>query len=74
MAFVAVEQAVATQVAGPRAPVSIENLGKVFNLSYGEKRLLQSAGVGQGIFFAGNTHVAIRVVASDEEHKAGPRK
>jgi type IV secretory pathway VirB4 component len=58
----------AIQVLLKQAPVSIEKLGQVFNLSFGEKRLIQSAGVGQGLFFAGNTHVAIRVVASAEEH------
>ncbi|MCL4419606.1 hypothetical protein M1146_05935, partial [Patescibacteria group bacterium] len=40
-----------------------------FNLSEGEQRLLMSEGIGQGIFFAGNTHVAIRVVASPKEHQ-----
>lgn len=59
----------AMQVLLKQAPASIETIGKVFNLSYGEKRLLLSAGVGQGIFFAGNTHVAMRVVASEEEHQ-----
>ena len=39
------------------------------NLSEGEKLLLLSAGVGQGLFFAGPTHVAMSVVASPEEHK-----
>ena len=41
----------------------------MFYLSQGEKRLLLSAGIGQGLFFAGPTHVAMRVVASPEEHK-----
>ncbi len=57
------------QILLKQAPSSIESLGKVFNLSEGEKRLLLSAGVGQGLFFAGSTHVAMSVVASDEEHK-----
>lgn len=57
------------QVLLKQAPASIETLGKVFNLSQGEKRLLVTAGVGRGLFFAGNTHVAMRVVASDEEHR-----
>ena len=47
---------------------SIDNVGKVFNLSEGEKRKLLSAGVGEGIFFAGRNHVWIQVKASDEEH------
>lgn len=59
----------AMQVLFKQAPISIERIGEVFNLSQGEKRLLLSAGVGQGLFFAGNTHIAMRVVASDIEHK-----
>lgn len=52
-----------------QATASIELLTKIFNLSEGEQRLLLSAGVGEGLFFAGSTHVAMRVVASPEEHK-----
>lgn len=57
------------QVLLKQAPASIEKVGQVFNLSQGEKRLLLSAGVGQGLFFAGATHVAMSVVASLEEHR-----
>lgn len=57
------------QVLLKQAPASIEKIAKVFNLSEGEKLLLLSAGVGQGLFFAGPTHVAMSVVASPEEHK-----
>jgi conjugal transfer ATP-binding protein TraC len=57
------------QVLLKQAPASIEGIGKAFNLSMGEKRLLLSAGVGQGLFFAGPTHVAMSVVASPEEHR-----
>lgn len=57
------------QVLLKQAPASIDGIAKVFNLSEGEKRLLLSAGVGQGLFFAGPTHVAMRVVASPEEHQ-----
>lgn len=57
------------QVLLKQAPTSIELLGKVFNLSEGEERLLLSEGIGEGLFFAGNTHVAMRVVASDWEHQ-----
>lgn len=48
---------------------SIDSVGKVFNLSEGEKRRLLSAGVGEGIFFAGRNHVWIQVKASKEEHE-----
>lgn len=57
------------QVLLKQAPASIDKVGQVFNLSEGEKRLLLSSGIGQGLFFAGNTHVAMRVVASEEEHR-----
>lgn len=56
------------QVLLKQAPASIEKVARVFNLSEGEKLLLLSAGVGQGLFFAGPTHVAMSVVASPEEH------
>lgn len=59
----------AMQILLKQAPVSVEMIGKTFNLSEGEKRLLVTVGIGQGIFFAGNTHVALRVVSSEEEHR-----
>ncbi len=57
------------QILLKQAPASIDLLAQVFNLSEGEQRLLMAEGIGQGIFFAGSTHVAMRVVASPEEHK-----
>ncbi|MBI2022879.1 ATP-binding protein, partial [Candidatus Daviesbacteria bacterium] len=57
------------QILLKQAPSSIDKIGQVFNLSEGEKRLLLSAGIGQGLFFAGPTHVAMTVVASPEEHE-----
>ncbi len=56
------------QVLFKQSPAAIEGVAKVFNLSQGESRLLLSAGVGQGLFFAGSSHVAIRVVSSEDEH------
>ena len=47
---------------------SVDNLAKLFYLTEGEKYLLLNSGVGQGVLFAGNTHVAIQVVASANEH------
>jgi hypothetical protein len=40
---------------------------KTFNLTEGEKYLLVECGVGEGIFFAGPKHAAIKVVASYAE-------
>ena len=57
------------QILLKQAPASIARVAQTFNLSEGEGRLLLSAGIGQGLFFAGNTHVAMRVIASGEEHK-----
>lgn len=52
-----------------QSPSSIESLQKVFNLTEGEKYLLLNSGVGQGIFFAGQKHVAIQIIASYTEDK-----
>lgn len=52
-----------------QAPASIDLLAQIFNLSEGEQRLLLSEGIGEGLFFAGNTHVAMQVVASEWEHQ-----
>ncbi|MEK7565733.1 MAG: ATP-binding protein [Patescibacteria group bacterium] len=52
-----------------QSPAAIDKIGQVFYLSQGEKSLLLSAGVGEGLFFAGSSHVALRVVASPEEHQ-----
>lgn len=57
------------QVLLKQAPASIDRIAQVFNLSEGEKRLLLSASLGQGLFFAGSTHVAMQVIASPDEHK-----
>ncbi|MFA5532087.1 MAG: ATP-binding protein [Candidatus Shapirobacteria bacterium] len=47
---------------------AIDQIGEVFYLSEGEKQLLLTADKGQGIFFAGQNHVAIQVISSDDEH------
>lgn len=57
------------QILMKQSPAAIDKLGEVFYLSDGEKSLLLSAGVGECLFFAGASHVAMRVVASDDEHK-----
>ena len=56
------------QILMKQSPAAIDKVGQVFYLSEGEKHLLLSADVGEGLFFAGANHVAIRVVASPEEH------
>ncbi len=51
-----------------QSTASVPILAETFYLSQGERQLLVTADVGEGIFFAGQNHVALRVVASDEEH------
>jgi type IV secretory pathway VirB4 component len=50
-----------------QSPSSIDIVQKTFNLTEQEKFLLLESGVGEGIFFAGLKHVAIKVVASYTE-------
>jgi hypothetical protein len=50
-------------------PAAIDKVVDTFYLSEGEKRFLLSAGIGEGLFFAGANHVAIKVMASEAEHK-----
>jgi len=57
------------QILMKQSSAAIDRVGQVFYLSEGEKHLLLSADVGEGLFFAGANHVAIRVVASPDEHK-----
>ncbi|MGB9911489.1 MAG: VirB4-like conjugal transfer ATPase, CD1110 family [Microgenomates group bacterium] len=57
------------QILMKQSPASIEKVGEVFYLSEGEKNFLLSANVGEGLFFAGANHVAIKAVSSPEEHR-----
>ena len=50
-----------------QSPSTIDNLQKVFNLTEEEKYLLLESGVGEGIFFAGLKHAAIKIIASYTE-------
>ncbi|MBC7981855.1 DUF87 domain-containing protein [Candidatus Parcubacteria bacterium] len=52
-----------------QSPTSIDMVQKTFNLTDEEKFLLLESGVGEGIFFAGQKHVALKVVSSETEHK-----
>ncbi|MBP9765694.1 MAG: DUF87 domain-containing protein [Candidatus Pacebacteria bacterium] len=47
-----------------QSPSSIDLVQKTFNLTDEEKYLLLESGVGEGIFFAGQKHVAIKVISS----------
>jgi len=58
----------AIQILLKQHAAAIDQIGEVFYLSQGEKQLLLTADKGQGIFFAGQNHVAIQVISSEEEH------
>lgn len=50
-----------------QSPAAIDIVSKTFLLTQQERYLLLEAGVGEGIFFAGPKHAAIKVVASYAE-------
>lgn len=50
-----------------QSPAAVDLIQKTFMLTEGEKYLLLECGVGEGIFFAGAKHAAIKVVASYSE-------
>jgi conjugal transfer ATP-binding protein TraC len=50
-----------------QAPASIDHVQKSFGLTEGEKLFLLEAKVGEGLFFAGLKHVAIKVIPSYTE-------
>ena len=56
------------QILLKQSTAAIDKIVGVFYLSEGEKNLLLAADVGEGLFFAGQNHVAIRVQASPDEH------
>jgi conjugal transfer ATP-binding protein TraC len=47
-----------------QSPASVDVITDTFFLTEGEKYLLLESGVGEGIFFAGLKHVAIKIIAS----------
>ncbi|MBU0618625.1 ATP-binding protein [Patescibacteria group bacterium] len=57
------------QILMKQSPAAIDQVAQTFYLSQGEKNLLLSSDIGEGLFFAGQNHVAIKVVASPEEHR-----
>lgn len=55
------------QILLKQSTTAIDKLQQVFNLTDEEKYLLLESDVGEGIFFAGLKHVAIKVIASYTE-------
>ena len=50
-----------------QAPASIDSVGQTFGLTDGEKAFLLETKVGEGLFFAGQKHVAIKIIPSYTE-------
>ena len=50
-----------------QSPTAIDNIQRTFNLTDEERFLLLESGVGEGIFFVGLKHVAIKIIASYTE-------
>lgn len=48
-------------------PAAVDMIAKVFNLTQAEKYFLLNCEVGEGLFFAGLNHVAIKIVPSYQE-------
>ena len=55
------------QIILKQSTAAVDKITDTFYLTGGEKHFLLSAGVGEGLFFAGQSHVGFRGVASDEE-------
>lgn len=62
------------QILLKQSPAAIDKLAQVFYLSGGEKHFLLSANVGEGLFFAGASHVAIQFISSPEEYQLATTK
>ena len=50
-----------------QSPAAAEKVAQTFNLTDGEKYLLLESEIGEGLFFAGLNHVAIKVIPSYTE-------
>lgn len=55
------------QILLKQSPAGIDKIQETFQLTDGEKYLLLESAVGEGIFFAGSRHAAIKIVASYTE-------
>lgn len=51
-----------------QSPSEVDLVSQTFYLSQGEKELLLSADIGEGLFFAGQSHVSMKVIAAPFEH------
>lgn len=56
------------QILMKQGTAEVDLVSSVFYLSLQEKQLLLTAGVGDGLFFAGRNHVSMKVIAAEFEH------
>lgn len=57
------------QVLLKQGTAEVDLVGETFYLSEGERELLLSADIGEGLFFAGQNHVALKVLGAPFEHE-----
>lgn len=57
------------QILLKQGTAEVDMIAETFYLSEGEKALLLSADVGEGLFFAGQNHVAMKTFAAPFEHE-----
>ncbi len=57
------------QILLKQGTAEVDIVGETFYLSEGERELLLSADIGEGLFFAGQNHVAMKVLAAPFEHE-----
>ena len=57
------------QILLKQGTAEVDMIADTFYLSEGEKALLLSSDVGEGLFFAGQNHVAMKVFAAPFEHE-----
>lgn len=55
------------QVLLKQSTTSIKSLNELLGLSEAEQRRLVSCGIGEGLIFAGNQHIGVKILASPEE-------
>ncbi|HVZ59077.1 MAG TPA: DUF87 domain-containing protein [Patescibacteria group bacterium] len=57
------------QILLKQGTAEVDMVAQTFYLSEGERELLLSADIGEGLFFAGQNHVAIKVLGAPFEHE-----
>lgn len=57
------------QILLKQSVAGIDKVSQTFKLTNGERRLLLSSDIGEGLFFASQSHVGINIIASEKEKK-----